>query len=479
MMFTNLSKKILLVVLIIVPILIFPEIISIPADYPTIQLGINQTADGDTILVSPGIYYENIDFAGKSITVASKFLTTLDSTFISQTIINGSNASNPDTTSTVIFCHNENEDSVLLGFTIKGGGGTRWIDPQYQQWTWFSGGGIFMYMSSPTIKHNYIKMNIVTNDGSYNGASGGGFLCFRGNPIITNNIISQNQADYGAGLVVDYSGAIIKNNLIINNFGGQQYGGGGIYTIGNDSEPFLLVNNTIYGNHSETNGGAIRLWSSAIDAVSNIIWGNTQNSGNQIHGGGTSSFSFCDIEGGFTGEGNIDLDPLFSDLTTFLLEENSPCIDAGNPDEIYNDIEDTNNPGQAQYPAMGTIQNDMGVYGGPFSFFLENTSVNENELPADFSSQIEISNFPNPFKYSTTISFEISNEQDQQDEQINLNIYNIKGQRIKKYSIYNNQSSIVWDGKDGDGKLLNSGIYFYRLQTTSFDSPVRKMILKR
>jgi len=45
--------------------------INVPKDQPTIQAGINAASNGDTVLVAPGKYVENINFMGKAITVTS------------------------------------------------------------------------------------------------------------------------------------------------------------------------------------------------------------------------------------------------------------------------------------------------------------------------------------------------------------------------------------------------------------------------
>jgi len=54
-------KRILLIFLLILPFTskLFPQTIYIPADRKTIQEGINQAANGDTVLIAPGIYKEN------------------------------------------------------------------------------------------------------------------------------------------------------------------------------------------------------------------------------------------------------------------------------------------------------------------------------------------------------------------------------------------------------------------------------------
>ncbi len=67
------------------------NVINVPGDVPNIQSGINVATDGDTVLVAPGIYTENIDFLGKNIVVASHFIIDNDFTQIQNTIIDGSN----------------------------------------------------------------------------------------------------------------------------------------------------------------------------------------------------------------------------------------------------------------------------------------------------------------------------------------------------------------------------------------------------
>ncbi|MBC8525289.1 MAG: T9SS type A sorting domain-containing protein, partial [Candidatus Cloacimonetes bacterium] len=87
-------------------------------------------------------------------------------------------------------------------------------------------------------------------------------------------------------------------------------------------------------------------------------------------------------------------------------------------------------------------------------------------------------NYPNPFSTSTTISFVISHRGTENTE---INIYNIKGQKIKTFSnLQINKSpnqQIIWDGKDENGKPVSSGIYFYKLNIKN--SPIKKMLLLR
>src|SRR5512138_1415447 len=79
------------------------QIIHVPGDYSTIQQGINAATTNDTVLVAENTYYEQINFLGKAITVASEFLMDGDTSHIGKTIIDGSQISDPDSGSIVYF----------------------------------------------------------------------------------------------------------------------------------------------------------------------------------------------------------------------------------------------------------------------------------------------------------------------------------------------------------------------------------------
>ncbi|MBC8384512.1 MAG: T9SS type A sorting domain-containing protein [Candidatus Cloacimonetes bacterium] len=101
------------------------------------------------------------------------------------------------------------------------------------------------------------------------------------------------------------------------------------------------------------------------------------------------------------------------------------------------------------------------------------------ELP---ETSIMLSNFPNPFSSSTTISFTTTNLH----EDTRIEIYNIRGQRVKSLECINRVDaavtrllhSIIWDGKDDSNKSVNSGVYFYKIKSGK-ETISKKMILIR
>ena len=73
------------------------QIINIPIDYLSIQDGMNAAQPGDTVLVDDGEYFENINYRGKNIVVASKFIIDKNVSHILNTIINGNQSTEVDT----------------------------------------------------------------------------------------------------------------------------------------------------------------------------------------------------------------------------------------------------------------------------------------------------------------------------------------------------------------------------------------------
>ncbi len=112
-----------------------------------------------------------------------------------------------------------------------------------------------------------------------------------------------------------------------------------------------------------------------------------------------------------------------------------------------------------------------------FRYEYDNTSLAEEEIS---KTEFHLTNYPNPFQSSTTISFSITAEITENPE---ISIYNIKGQKIKTFkNLQINKSpyqQIVWDGKDEAGNNVGSGVYFYQFQTGKSYSKTKKMILLR
>jgi len=232
-----------------------------------------------------------------------------------------------------------------------------------------------------------------------------------------------------------------------------------------------LVNVTISkNNYSNVDAGGIFLRQADANVVNCILW----NDGHDILLGDTVSIAtviYSDIEGGWTGEGNINTDPLFINPNedNFQLSSNSPCINAGIPDTTGLHIPNVDLNGD---PRIYDDIIDMGCY--------EWQGVDVEPEPAE-PNQVTITCFPNPFSTSVTISFNITTRLlSDTPRQAEINIYNVKGQLIRSLPIASSLSrflEVTWDGKNESGKEVSTGVYFYKLATDGKTIATRKCLL--
>jgi hypothetical protein len=190
-----------------------------------------------------------------------------------------------------------------------------------------NGGGLNNYWSSSPI---LINVTFSGNTASKNG--GGMFNSMECSPTLTNVTISANTAtENGGGMYNDFSSPTLTNVTFSNN---TATNGGGMhnYIMSNPA----LTNVTFLENTAASNGGGMSNQELSSPTLTNaILWGNT---GGQVYNtnSSTPTIIYSDVQGGYTGTGNIDLDPLLGALAnnggftqTHALGTSSPAIDTG------------------------------------------------------------------------------------------------------------------------------------------------------
>jgi hypothetical protein len=328
----------------------FAATLHVPGQYRTIQEAIHSTRPGDTIIVAPGEYR----LPPGNITIDKEFLTLKSAGGAAETIIVGSGNSS-------VIAVLEGSRAVIDGFTITSV--NKDMDTSAAR-----GGGIYCApFSSPVIINNIITRN--------NALYGGAIYCDRSSsPDITNNVISKNKATgVGGGIFSFWAASNISRNRLVENEATDA--GGGIYTYRDSSR---ITNNIIWKNKAKL-GGGISCDRSAVTVINDTITENMAVFGGGIfvdrgsarminlilwqneddmHFKQSSPSSRPDHsnigDGDFRGiNGNISADPLFADPEKgdFRLQPDSPCINSGNPEPIYNDHDGS--------------RNDIGAYGGP------------------------------------------------------------------------------------------------------------------
>lgn len=190
------------------------------------------------------------------------------------------------------------------------------------------GGGMSNYQSSPILTDVEFSNN-------WAGREGGGMHNAKfSSPVLTNiTFVNNSTATNGGGMLNSESSPTLTNITFSGNSAGE-FGGGLCNTF--SSGP-TLTNITITGNQAPHGSGVCNVGGS-LTFVNGIIWGNTPAQEQVYNDHVTPDITYSDIEGGFPGAGNLNVDPhfgVFEDyggLTrVFTLLSSSPVIDQGSP----------------------------------------------------------------------------------------------------------------------------------------------------
>jgi hypothetical protein len=340
--------------------------LHVPAEYPTIQAGIDAADYDDSVHVADGVFTgpgnRGISFRGKAITVRSESL---------------------DPTTCVIDCENldrgffftnyEAETSILEGVTITrgyrpddGGGGIECQDsrPTIRGCQFIAnraafGGGIGCCSGAPVVSGCFFESNEALSNpsGPCPGGIGAGICAYGGDFHLTNCVFIANHAPNGGGACFLQGGAVVIGCSFIENVGGGliRFWDGHLILrsslfLGNQS--FALVSDrfmdvsecTFVANHGpELKGYIVAL--GGLQLQNSILAFNA--SGITCYGA-TPTVNCCNVFGNKGGDwigclagqaganGNFSADPLFCDLEygDFTLASDSPCLPGNHPDGV-------------------------------------------------------------------------------------------------------------------------------------------------
>ncbi len=238
------------------------QVIHVPADQQTIQAGIDAAQNGDTVLVAPGTYNENIDFRGKGITVTSGATSSAGAV---GTIIK---APGPDSVVTIRTDDYEPLISVLNGFTI-----THFSN--IQTTTTSTGDGIATHRASAKIINNLI----LENPGCGVAVEAPEFLLVQGNTVTSSSVggcgfAAGYQFLGGAPILTDGGNILqVSDNLVVDNHATSVWNQG----LSIKGPNHLLLQNNIVAGNSGSGEPLVLADDPDLSLVQNLIYGNTSS----------------------------------------------------------------------------------------------------------------------------------------------------------------------------------------------------------
>ena len=337
-----------------------PRIIRVPGDHARIQAAIDAAGDGDTVLVGPGVYREQLRLQGKQITLASRFLTSHDRKDIQRTVLDGSITRDGKTRRgkpPITVARDAGPGTRIVGFTIQNGDDgiscAAMIEISHNRFInngdaidYESGGGIcraniFEKNGDDAIdldgaSEAVIEDNLIRN----NGDDGIEIRLHKYGGKMLNIVIRRNRI-IGSGedgiQIIDYPD---KSNRIIrierNVIARSRMAALGCMANGNTTENYEaadiperieVINNTLVDNQYGITGG------DSLFAFNNVIVGTEKIALKRVDGKSVLAFNLL-WDNGTDNEGShivtnstITQNPRLD--SDYHPRRNSPCVDAG------------------------------------------------------------------------------------------------------------------------------------------------------
>ena len=306
-------------------------------DAPTIQAATDSATSGDSILVGPGVYYEQLNLRHNGLVILGEL-------GAEATIVDGG------ATWSVLQMGSGTIEGLTLrnGLAYQYGGGISIGGPQAsvirrciiegnqsgREPDSAVGGGIFNNSIGTTIEDNIIRNNFVLGEG-------GGIYDIGDATVIARNVIVANRAQISTGGLGTFRATVV-DNIIAGNDGGYNAGGVRI-------EGALLRNNTIVGNLTTNgfrNAAGVDAGAGDVRMENNIVADNHSSGGEGVGiviGGSLTIPPSCNVAWGNDidilgpwGPNNFILDPEFCAVQpatslNFFIQEDSPCAPGKSP----------------------------------------------------------------------------------------------------------------------------------------------------
>ncbi|MCP4584013.1 MAG: hypothetical protein GY839_20570 [candidate division Zixibacteria bacterium] len=416
--------------------------------FASIQNGINISSDGDTVLVAAGVYYEHLDFLGKSILVTSE--AGADSTIVERSL---------EGVSLVTFESGEDSTSILSGFTFRES---------------INAPAIYISSSGPIIYDNLLIDNI--NDGLGGSIQVVNVLF----PIINSNTFINNSSYRGGAIEIEVGDIIIAYNKFISNTS-DTHGGAVFIKSSNEStvhhnafyynsclalggalclsecNDIEIFNNTIAFNSNlePPHGAGISVWYSNTCNIYNNIISNNSGIGLYQNPYQTSDATYNDVwsntvnyNGITPGIGSISINPEFMDTlnSDYSLTSSSPSIDTGDPSSPLD--EDGSIADMGAYPYLHGVP-DMTTIISP-----ENGSVIS---PLSYLTWLKVSN---PYGRDT-VYYAIQIDDDSLFNNIDVDADSISGYG----STLDEAVAVTISYLDTSGNLADNLKYYWRVNS--------------